>query len=151
MLAVLYSFWINPFLVKKGHGLWRWSYLDIVPGYGASFIFHCLMNVRIIFLSPGRKQKLYRHRWSGEMFLEFFLVVWGKPRHVFTVKSPNESCSLILTPPAQGPLCFSSFGWCWCVAQSAGLLPAKLHQLKQKDYLCCGSAVYPQTVSSIPG
>ena len=75
----------------------------------------------------------------------------GKAWACFYNKASIKSCSLILMVPAQGPLYFSSFGWCWAIASSAGGLPEKSHHLKQEDYLCCGSAVYPQSVGSIPG
>lgn len=68
---------------------------------GAAFIFHGLMNVCIISLSPWQGQKWLPHGWSGKMFLEALLVVLGNPGLVFIIKSPNESCSLILKHQAR--------------------------------------------------
>lgn len=81
----------------------RLSYLGIIHSLGGPFFFGGLVNVCIICLSPLQGQKWLPHGWPREMFLEAFLVILGKPGHGFTIKGPNESCSLILTTPAKVP------------------------------------------------
>lgn len=90
-------------LSRKDHGLRRLSYLDIIRSLRGAFFFCGLVNVCIICLSPLQGQKLLPHGWLAEMFLEAFLVILGKPGHGFTIKAPNESCSLISTTPAKVP------------------------------------------------